>query len=92
MNQNQKKMTRDNLLEIGFKSISTYTINDSLIYSLGRNKYLSVGCVGTPNEMVFLYEKDNRDINDIITLRNYDYDGYTNIDTIKSMIDILKVC
>ena len=62
---------------------------NSLVYDLGRNRYLSIGDLGNPNEMVFLYERDyddTRKINDLICLRNYDYDGYTKLEDIKSII------
>jgi hypothetical protein len=82
-------MTRDELLNFGFKELPHYTVMDSLMYDLGRNRFISIGSVGTPNEMVFLCERDyddNRKINDLICLKNYDYDGYTDLEDIKSII------
>ncbi len=78
-------MTREELLEIGFTEMPYATIMGSLYYDLGRSRQLSVGCIGTPNEMVFLTERDETE-RDIIVLRNYDYDGYTDLDTIKTII------
>ncbi len=78
-------MTREELLEIGFSEMPYPTVMGSLHYELGRSRQISVGCVGTPNEMVFLTTLDETE-RDIIILRNYDYDGYTDLDTIKSLI------
>jgi hypothetical protein len=82
-------MTRDDLKDIGFKEMPHFTVMNSLVYDLGRNRSLSIGDLGNPNEMVFLCERDYDDprkINDLICLRNYDYDGYTKLEDIKSII------
>lgn len=86
-------MNKEDLLEIGFEEIPHFTIGDSIIYNLKRNKFISISCVGTPNEMVFLCERDKDDprcINDLIAIRNFDYDGYTSLDWIKNLIQLLK--
>ena len=70
------KINRDNLIEIGFKGLPHFTITDSLIYDLGRNRFLSIGSVATPNEMVFIYEvdsEDSRKITDLVCIKNYEY-------------------
>lgn len=80
---------RNVLLELGFKELPHSTITNSLIYDLGRNRHLSFGSIETPNEMLYICETDevdSRKIIDLVCLRNYDYDGYTNIETIKSII------
>jgi hypothetical protein len=85
-------MTREQLLELGFKELPHFTINKSLQYNLGRNKVLSIGSIGTPNEMIFLCEmdtEDNKKCNDLIVLRNYDYDGYTTLEEVKLIIKAL---
>lgn len=85
-------MTREELLEIGFKNLPHAAIGAPVDYDLGRYRYLSVGSVGTPNEMVFIYEIDDKDpkkITDLVVLKNYDYDGLTEIETIKSLISLL---
>lgn len=51
-------MTNADLIEIGFKELPHPTIMNSVIYDLGRNRQLSVGCAGTPNEMIFICERD----------------------------------
>ena len=85
---------REQLLDIGFKEMEHFTIMNSLIYDLGRNRQLSFGSIGTPNEMLYLCEVDYTEklpkITDLICLKNYDYDGYTSIETIKDLIKLLK--
>lgn len=86
-------MLRDQLKEIGFKEIPHFTVMNSLIYDLGRNRQLSMGCIGTPNETLWICEldpDDNKKITDLVCLKNYDYDGLTDIETIKNIIQSIK--
>jgi hypothetical protein len=79
MKNKEIRMTREEVINMGFEPIPHFTITDSLIYDLGRNRYLSIGDVGMPNEMVFIYEVNDENknrIDEIIGLHNYDYDGY----------------
>ena len=83
---------RTTLIEMGFKELPHSTITASLTYDLGRNRQLSFGSIETPNEMLYIYEiddKDPRKITDLVCLRNYDYDGYTSIEQIKSIINLI---
>lgn len=41
---------------------------------LGRKRYLSVSECATPNEMWFVAEQDGKEVKDLISVRNYDYD------------------
>jgi hypothetical protein len=85
--QQQKK--RQELLAIGFKEISHFTVMRCLEYDLGRNRHLSFGCIGTPNEILFISEvsdTNDKEVTEVIVLRNYDYDGYTSVETVKSII------
>lgn len=66
------------LVMAGFENIKHYTVTNSMVLNIGRNRQLSIGYIGTPNEMLFLCEVDNYDmknITDIIVLHNFDYDG-----------------
>jgi hypothetical protein len=86
-------MKREDVIKLGFKPLPHFTIMDSLIYDLGRRRQLSIGCVGTPNETMFISEIDNenpRKITDSICLHNYDYDGYLTEDKIKNLITVLN--
>ena len=78
-NNKQSRMTRAEVISMGFEPIPHFTITDSLIYDLGRNRHLSIGDIGMPNEMVFICEVNNENknrVDEIIGLHNYDYDGY----------------
>ncbi len=87
-------MKRQELIDLGFKEMSHFTIMNSLTYDLGRNRQLSFGSIGTANEMLYICEVDNSDnptkVTDLVCLRNYDYDGYTSIEEIKGIIGILS--
>jgi hypothetical protein len=83
---------REELLKIGFKEIPHFTLMNSLIYDLGRNRQLSIGCLSEPNEMMFICESEennNKNITDSICIHNFDYDGYISMEKIKSLIKIL---
>ena len=86
------RMTNDDLIKLGFKPIPHFTVQNSVIYDLGRNRHLSAGDVGTPNEMIFIGEIDSEDdkkITDCICLHNYDYDGYVTEQKVKLLIEAL---
>lgn len=84
--------SRDDFKTIGFKEMTHYTVMNSLLYDLGRGRYLRIGCLGTPNEMLFIAQIDNDDnkkVTDVIVLKNYDYDGYTKIADVKTIITLI---
>lgn len=85
-------LCEDDLLGVGFEKIPHFTITNALIYKLGRHRYLSVGCVGTPNEMLWICETDDQDqrkVTDLVCLHNWDYDGYLTIDKVKGLINLI---
>lgn len=87
-------VTRDEVLDIGFKEVGHFTIMGALIFDLGRRKHLSLGSLGTPNEMLYICETDSKDprvITDLICLHNYDYHGYITMDRIQDLIKALKI-
>ena len=64
-------MTEEDLLSIGFVKGEL-----SLKYYLYGKRFISVFCVGTPNEVVYLCYKDSVDIvDDLVCVHNFDYDG-----------------
>lgn len=70
-------LTEEWLLKWGFDKIPHFTITNALVKDIGRNRILSVGCVATPNLMVFVGEingNDITDITDLICVHNWDYD------------------
>lgn len=86
---NKEKLSEDILLNMGFEKIPHFTVNRAMIYKLGRNRHLSIGDVGTPNEVLFICESDKDDyrkITDLVCLHNYDYDGYLSQQKLETLI------
>lgn len=84
-------LTKNDLKKLGFKSLPHFTVLGSLIYDLGRHRHLSVGCVGTPNEVVFICSSDReneKEITDLICLHNYDHDGYLTEEKVNQLIGL----
>lgn len=85
-------MNKEELLKIGFEEMPHRTVGNVLVYRLSRERHLSIGSLGTPNEILYLCATetiDNKEsITDLICLHNYDYDGYINMEKIKRIIEI----
>lgn len=82
-------LNREEVLKLGFEEIPHFTVTNSMHYDLGRNRWLSIGDLGNPNEMLFIYEcdeEDNRIITDIVVLHNYDYDGYLTVEKLSLLL------
>jgi hypothetical protein len=87
-------LTVEILLEIGFEKLPHWTVGNMLIYNLGRKRHLSIGSVGTPNEMLYICECDRNDhkkITDLVALHNYDYDGYLSKSKLETLISLIGV-
>lgn len=66
------------LERFGFNRLPHFNIMDNLIKDIGRRRILSIGAVGTANEMLWLCEvnaTDPNEIDDLVCLWNFDYDG-----------------
>jgi hypothetical protein len=89
VNTDNKYITEDQLLYLGFTKIPHFTIGDNRIKDLGRNRYISLSSLGTPNEMIFLCYKEDSDettgTDDLINLHNFDYDGYITFKRLKQI-------
>jgi hypothetical protein len=86
-------MTKEDYIRLGFAPLQHYTVADALLYQLGRNRHLSAGCVGTPNEMIWICQmddKDTRKCEDLVCLHNYDYDGYMTEAKLQLLIKALS--
>lgn len=84
-------MTNEDLIKLGFEAIPHPTIGNTVIYDIGRNRYLSASSMGSPNEMIFLCEHDERDVTkvtDVIVLHNYDYNGYITEERLKIFLQL----
>lgn len=86
-----KYITEDQLLYLGFSKIPHFTIGNDRLKDLGRNRYISLSSLGTPNEMIFICEKNESDDlypEEIINLHNFDYDGYITFNKLKKICNI----
>ena len=84
---------RKKCLKLGFKELPHFTTTNSLILDIGRQRFLFFGCIGTPNEVLYIYEMQKNsltEITDIICLHNYDYNGYLSIEKLESLINWFK--
>ena len=81
------------LCEIGFRKPNRGKLEVSYKYPLGRGRFLSAMCLGTPNESVWLcYKEDegNTEIDDLICMHNYDYDGKLTKEKVKYLIEYFE--
>lgn len=87
------KITREELIALGFKPVETFTVMKPLIYKVGRGRFISVGDINTPNEFAFLCELspcDDKKISDLICIHNYDFDGYLTKEKVVNILNIFK--
>ena len=85
-------LNEDWLVRLGGEKLPYHNILNSIFFKVGRNRIVSVGNVGTPNEMIWLCQvnaTNDKIIDDLICLRNYDYDGYTPVHTFQNLIHAL---
>lgn len=83
-----KIMSPDDLIKIGFVDNTYIKIFPMFSYALGRNRFISIHSVGTPNEMVYLTEEENKEVKALFVFSNYDYDGYL---TIEKLLNLIKL-
>lgn len=87
-------LTRDEVKAMGFYELPHFTIGASLLYELGRNRHLSISSLGTPNEVVFMDEvdrDDDKEITNLIVIRNYDYDGPLTREILEMLLKVLTL-
>ena len=78
-------LTPEILEKCGFKQLPHFTVQNLWNLSIGRDRIISVACVGTPNEMVFINEEQPPVVKNIIVARNYDYDGRTHLHQLQNL-------
>ena len=86
-------MDKHMALRMGFKELPHSTIGDIIVYDLGNDRQLSIGSIGTPNEMVTISQSepdDYRKITDVVRLHNYDYDGYLTEERLMEFMSLKK--
>lgn len=80
-------LTEEILLKCGFEKIPHFNIGNASIKHIGRDRHISISSVGTPNEIIALVDQSGEDIanSDVIIVKNYDYDGYTNLHQLQNL-------
>ena len=81
------------LCEMGFRKPNRSKLEVSYKYPLGRGRFLSATCLGTPNESVWLCYKGDEgstEIADLICMHNYDYDGELTKEKVKYLIEYFE--
>lgn len=83
-------LTNEDLINVGFKPYNRFTIMNTVYLDVERDIQIKVGCVGTPNEIVFLVHHwgDACEEQDLVCIHCFDYDGYL---TLEKVMNILKV-
>ncbi len=88
------RLTNEMSIKLGFKEINHFTVGNTLILDVGRNRQLSFSNIGTPNEMLFLNQindKDSKKVDDLICIHNFDYDGYLHVHELQNICAVFKV-
>jgi len=83
-------MKKQTLLENGFKSTPHLVLGEVFVLDVGRNRHISIGSLATPNEVVFLNQKNHNGISDMVCIHNYDYDGFLTEQKLDNIISIFQ--
>ena len=84
-------MRKEYLLQRGFAETPHLVLKSVLVLDIGRDRHISIGSLGTPNEMVFINQKHNEgDITDMVCICNFDYDGFLTEQKLDAIISIFK--
>ncbi len=78
-------LTGEILEGCGFVQHPHFTVQNLWYINIGRDRVISVACVGTFNEMVFINEEEPPVVKNIIVARNYDYDGKTHLHQLQNL-------
>lgn len=81
-------MTKQEVLDLGFEELPFPSIMNPAIINIGRNRIISIGNIGTPNETVWICEinaTNSEAIDDLVCIFNYDYDGYITEEILKDL-------
>ena len=85
-------LTKEILIACGFEEPPHDTILSGMFIYIGRDRHLSVSCLGTSNEMVFLCHKGmatNAIAQDAICIHNYDFDGSLSLHQLQNLYFML---
>jgi hypothetical protein len=83
-------ITEEIAVEMGFYTLPHFTVTNSHVMDIGRNRLLSLGCIGTPNEMLFIEAIDGDKVTDLVCLHNFDYDGRLTVKRLQKIVDLFN--
>jgi hypothetical protein len=82
-------MKKETLLQKGFRERPHLILGSIFDLNVGRNRYITIGALGTPNEVIYITQKhDDGDITEMICIRNFDYDGLLTPKKLAAIISI----
>jgi hypothetical protein len=87
--EDPKSLNEHALIERGFKSKPNLVLGKIFWLSVGRDREISVSCIGTPNEMMVLNEKEGFRLTCIV-IHNYDYDGFLTEQKLDALISVFN--
>jgi hypothetical protein len=82
-------LTEEWALKLGGKKIPHFTVTNAIVFDIGRGREICIGCVGTPNLMIFLSYTENGKVTDLVCVHNWDYDGDINVHQLQNLIHSL---
>lgn len=82
-------MTKESLLKKGFTESPHRVLGAVLTLTIGRNRTLMASSIGTPNEVIFITQKDhNSGQIDMVCIHNFDYDGPLSENKLDAIVSI----
>lgn len=82
-------MKKEALILKGFAEMPHLVLGSFFTLDVGRDRFISVGSIGTPSEVVFLNQRNKHNgISDLICVHNWDYDGPLNPEKLDLIISV----
>lgn len=82
-------LTEEWLIKWGFEVIEHLVTGPNYQIPIGRDRFISVSGLGGGNEFVFLSDERGGSVNDVVVLRNFDYDGRTYVHHMQNLFHAL---
>ncbi|SBV91848.1 hypothetical protein [uncultured Dysgonomonas sp.] len=82
-------LTEDILLKAGGYKLPHMTVTDSVLFDIGRDRILSIGCIEDCNQMAWLQHIEGKKVTDLVCIHNYDYDGWLYLHTLQNLFKSL---
>lgn len=83
-------ITERELVRMGFLQVAPHNTTRVWVRELGRDRYLLLGDVGSPNEMLFICEGAlDQTPSDAVCLHNFDFEGPLTTQKIEEFLALL---